>query len=280
MIVALVIGILLTTTAIIPLVNDYTSDNTTVYNQTVGTLSKLTGDEEIEVDFTYSGKIITIDGTVVAQGNNKLICMTDKFVLYSADSTNILWNDIDNNNIGPTGDITITIDGNNINVTDSATPTPESRDYEVSWCFVPSLGGDYAMYANGNSAGSVYLNSVDQIYGSNWASTTSTWFSFKGLEVTYGDEQLTAELPLTPVSGVSDVYTASIGGGSSAEYTFTVDNSGTDYTVHPRFYAIPASVSGVNDDAKSNVALVAVIPMMAFIMLIVAAAAMIYGKKD
>ena len=280
MVVALVIGIIMVTAAIIPLVDSYTEDNTTAYNQTVGTLSKLTGDEQIEVDFTYSGKITTIGGVVVAQGNNKLVCMTDKFVIYSADSTTILWNDINNTGIGPTGDITIVIDGNDITVTDSATPTPISRTYEVSWCFVPSLDGDYSMYANGSSVGTVYLNSVDQIYGSNWATTTGKWFSFVGTNVTYDGESLEAELPLTPVSGVSDVYTAKIGGGSSAEYTFVVDNSGVDYTVHPRFYAIPYSVSGLNEDTKSNVQLIAILPMLAFVMLVVAAAAMIYSKKD
>ena len=277
MIVALVIGIIMVTAVIVPLTESYTDNNTTAYNTSSGILSKISQDEEHTVVYTTTDKNVTVDGTVVVTGNSRIICMTDQFILYSGDT--VLWNDIDNTNISTTGDITVEIDGSDISVTDSA-DTPESRDYTVNWCFIPALVGDYKLIGNATSAVSVYLNSADQIYGSNWLSTTSEWFSFVGTTVTIGDETIEADLNLTPVSGVSDVYTAMVGGGANGEYTFVVDNNGADYTVHPRFYAVPASVSGVNDDAKTYVSLVAIIPLMAFIVLVVAAAAMIYYKKD
>lgn len=262
---------------LIPVVDDYRDTTVEKYNTTNGIMSKLSNESETII-YDAVNKTATINDVVVASGNSRVFCISDQFVLQSGDT--LLWNDYEQVGVTATGDVTIDIvDGKTVTITDSA-DAPVSKTYEVGWCFVASPDGDYRAIPNGTSTFITYLNSIDQIYGSNWLGTTSKWFSFEGSKVTYDGTTIDADYTLTPVTGVNDVYTAVLGGGAAGEYSFVVDNSGSDYTCHPRFWIVPASVEGVKEGKEAINSLLGVIPVMVVIALLVAVVALVFRGRN
>ena len=282
LIVALVIGIILTTAAVIPLVNSYVDDTTDVYNNTNSTVSKLIGDSDYTITIdgtTYALEINDVDVTPTAQIG---LVFTDLFnIVYNTSSGSQLFSssDIAHTPITMTGDVTIEISGSDVTIT-YGTSTPQTEvTFEIEWGYIYDLTGDYGMYRLYNTSKTIYVNSIDDICGANVLGTTSDWFIYEGANVRtlVSEESTTATYTLTEVSGYNDLYTLSV--GSNGSYAFVVDNNGSDYTVHPWIVIAPLEVTGHKPGSEYN-SLIAILPMMAFIMLVVAAAAMIYSKKD
>ena len=278
LILALVVGIILTGSMLVPIVNEFADDQKAVYNNSTGYMANaMDGDGVLVVDTTSGSTVVTFNDVVVPITTG-IYAQSDKFVVFGSSGTTRL-NDTDGavSNISPATTLTITF------TSGSATLAygDVEKTYELGWAFVCSgSDGAYRSYSTQNSTATYYLNNIDQLYGSNWITTTSEWFSYHGANVIVGDEQITANYTLNEVSGYTNLYTLKIGGGSASEYNFVVDNDGEDYTVNPRFMIVPASITAIKEDGAAALALIEALPIVVIIALVVMAAGALYTKRD
>lgn len=273
-VVVILIGSLL-----IPIIDDYSDDTKVEHNNTGYALTKMTDVSDLTVTYEYSTKELSKDGEVaytLTSGFVPLV-ITDKFVMVgsiSADNTMINGTDGKATNI--TNDVSIVFSDGDATVTYGTT---ERSFTDIGWCFVVDPAGDYGVASKAASVGTVYYNNIDQLYGSNWIDTTSEWFSFNGTNVKVGGETIQASVTEHTVTDAADIFYTTIGGGSTGEYYFTVDNNGTDYDVHPRFYVCPITVEGHSESILANLGLLFVIPVILIAAMIVAVVVVAFKNK-
>lgn len=305
LIVALVIGIVMATTAIVPLVSDY-SEAKTFTNEGFFRMSHYDDTTDHEVTWTYEKpNVMTVDGEDVT------INCTVSAVTVVADTDFLVRMNFDDQNQTVNISYMYSTSGQKIaTVADSQTATFTFTSGTVSIScgsytgsntytdiYLPDNEGDLLMkspdidaYINGDSAiigfGLTRINTY-----SGTVASPGVGFEFVG---TYDDGitgRIWRDVGTTTVSNETinvveqsyyqDLYLfKSI--TATATYTETVDDetvsTNTDLTYN--FVIVPYEVVGIPDNPDSYKALVKVIPVMAFVALIAAAAFMIYSKRD
>ena len=293
MIVALVIGIIMVTAVILPLSSEY-SEAKTFTNGGIVRMEKYDDSAEITAiwDHTKPNEIKVNDEIVslpkfVTSGTEISLTVsgTADFMLryVSATQNNQTIAFIDNNGSAVAGvnsntDATITVSAGTVtftNGTDTKTGT-----YTDSLFFV-SNGGDYIMKAPTDTS---YLNGDSEIVGIGRSKVGSSNYSMyiAGNIEDGWTAQVTTGSGVT-VGDVTGHYSQSNGYIDLYEFTsvtFDATLSGTDYPITYNQVIVPYEVSADPDNPAAYKSLVMVIPLMSFVVLVVAAAAMIYLKKD
>ena len=266
------VAVILLGSLLMPVIDGY-SDDTKIVKNNGGAMSQILGPADIVVTYDPSTKHVTKNGEDLgAVTGTYPIVMTDKFIVVGtngSNGSNIIVSGTDGkaNNIADL--ITVSIVSGSTTITYGET----TRTFDqFTWGFVTDPNGEYGSISKNTGSQAIYYNKIDQIYGSNWLDTTSEWFSFKGLDVLVSGSAVTANY-VEHTTDAADIFYTTFGGGNDAEYSFTVDNDGTDYTVHPRFFIVPKTVEGHTEDQLQLLSMMYVIPLFIIVAMIIAAVA-------
>lgn len=151
----------------------------------------------------------------------------------------------------------------------------------ITWAFLHDNDGDWAGMIT-ESGVEVYAHK-NEIYTSNWLTTTSSYFSSKAgtgvVTIVGSDDTTTADINWGGEYLDNGVYKLSLNSDSD-DYTFVVDNDGEDYTVHPFLVCVPKTVVGVPDDVSPAFSIFGAIPVLIVIALLVSVVAVIFRSRQ
>ena len=294
LVVALVIGIVLVTSAVVPLASNYsdakTFKNEGVFNYGIFkptdtytfTYAASTG------ELTINGESVTVPGVDLTHFNSYSVLASDDWLFrYGANNSGYYLQVVGKDSGGNTllsGGVTCTatIDEGVLKVQltgSDNTVTNKTLGFTEFYSIVPDE--DVAVMKISNQA--VYIKGDSPLYGSG-LTTVSAWNNAFHFEGTY-DDGITISSPnlsaatfdnitwnIEPVDGYIDLYKL-----TSIEFDIT----NNDTTVHATYsyFGVPSEVTADPDNPAAYKNLVKVVPLMAFIMLVVAAAGMVYFKN-
>lgn len=293
LVVALVIGIVLVTSAVVPLASDY-SEAKTFTNKGYYNISYDEVDSDVTTTVTWDHTAptkITVNDTVIDLPTTTnptyytVLCGDDWVLRYSTTSPNniVFWatnGTYIRASVPEANDMTVICSAGSVTAT---TTSDETKSGTYTSIYVISKEGDYVMK---NAGESVYLKGDSNIVAMGTSNvgtnnnqgvrfegniddgiTGSFWYSTGGdgviSNVEYDDES---------VSGYVDLYTLS-------ELTATATVGETTADLSYTYFIVPAKVTADPDNPAAYKNLVKVVPLMAFIMLVVAAASMVYLKN-
>ena len=285
LIVSLVIGIIMVTAVILPLSSEYAEAKTFTNQGRFYMDTSISDDVTITMNYDIENNVRSwyIDGILLSYEENDdvirpTVVGTDNFVFRTDGRSRGL-----NSATGGT-DYTVT-------VTSSSVVTGNKTGNAPLMVASTSETDNVMRYSSTSDA---YLLGSSEIIACGWTSlkisdenTTDGVISFTGsiddgVEITIynGTYTFTAsnvQINATEVNGYVDLY-------KFTSVTFdAVYNDGEADWVTPCTYSvivIPSEVVADPDNPAAYKSLVMVIPLMAFVVLVVAAAAMIYYKKD
>lgn len=297
LIVALVIGIIMTTTAILPLASDYSEAKTFTndgfyYMSSIdsGSTDTITifWDHTKPTEITVNGSVIDLSGVNVESCS--LVFSENWVIRYLQQSGNkaIQY-------YGPTGgdyvgaslsastDLTITLNAGTATVTNTAdTPVTKTQTYTKAYYVAPA--GSWVMkkpteqaYLNSNSSimianGLTQLGSV--AYGIYFIGNVVDGLNFNTFAYYSAPTISDDNIVYTTASNYEDLVILD-------KVTFTLTNSSEESTTATySYFLVPHEVTAEPDNPETYKALMKIVPLMAFIMLVVAAAAMIINKRD
>ena len=265
--VSVVLGVIVISLFSTPLIGGFTEDHTYTYNnggqtnEVRSTLLEISSEDDLTVS--------CVEG-VLTVGDDTLSTVSWYAVNIASDAFNI-------RRYTSTGYGLVTPNGNlgnysnfMINIADGiATISAGSHTvtHPITWLAYQDPNGDYAIALSENATRVLYYSDINTIRGANFISTTQEWYSFSGLNVTVGDESITASLENVQTlagDGHSFVYSSTLG-----DYTFIVDNNGEDYTVHPWVFVVPYEISVVSSSDKAIINLFGLIPLMLILSLVI-----------
>lgn len=291
LVVALVIGIVLVTSAVVPLASDYseakTFKNAGYYDMTYTETDSLT----FEWEHT-APKQVTINNETVtlpdADATPKTLLCGDNWLVRYAESTNngifVQFYGSSGSNVsaseGELTDLSIVCSNGSVSVTNTA-DTPATFSTTYTHLYIVTDSGDLVMkdanspaYLNGDSEivamGLSKIGTVSNVGVMITGTITDgfTWSMFRGSDTTFSNEAAVT----TEVSGYVDLYTLD-------KLTATATNSTGSSNLTYNYFIVPAEVTADPDNPAAYKNLVKVVPLMAFIMLVVAAAGMVYLKN-
>lgn len=282
LVVALVIGIVLVTSAVVPLASDY-SDAKTFKNEGIYYMT----DDFTDYTLKYYGITgnIEVNGELVLNrsdlpGNSYTLISTPEYMIrlqnFAAQSYNLWVFGMDGYNrvIGnvESEEVTITVDEDTISVltVDDYSYSGEFRGIIKTGKYVMTTGDPFI------------VSDTDSIIIGNGTTGVHNWYDLFYIIGTVEDSvSVTAPSGIT-VSNISVNSTPMDGyidGSKVTSITFdaTYDTSTTNATYNRVIVPYEVTLDPDHPDGYKN--LVKVIPLMAFIMLVVAAAGMIYFKN-
>lgn len=272
------VSVILIGSVLMPVITDYDDDVKVVKNNTTSRLAALIGEDDHVITYTASTKALTIDGNDVTPTINRGVLYTDLFnILYQTIETNPLefYNSDTKSRVVVTNDFTATVEGKNVNIKYGT----YEHDFECSWLYMMDDNGTYGMFNLYNVNTTIYVNSINDLYGSNVLVTTSDWFSYVGDKVSLvSGTETTATVTTTEVTGTKDIVAINVGGNGTG-YAFEVDNSGTPYTVHPWIVIAPIEVTGYSETNNAVVPLLYALPVLLIVAIIVGVLALVYRSR-
>lgn len=277
----LVVGVILAGSLLMPVISDaqhardttYTNDAPYSYGK-IYDFSENDLDDTIIISVCKTGeRSITINGETHNVSSYQPVVMSDAFTIrYYNTSMNFVTPSAGSKTIT---EATITISGGVATFTDvlNTSGTEITIDPEpITWAFVHDSNGDYSGLITENGI-TAYAHK-NEIYTSNWITTTSEYFSGKAgddfVTITDGTDSTTAAINWGGEYQNNGVYKLTLS-STSDDYTFVVDNAGEDYTVHPFMVCVPKTVVGTPDDASGINALYGAIPVMVIVALLMTA---------
>lgn len=300
LVVALVIGIVLVTSAVVPLASDY-SDAKTFTNEGYFFMDKIESTDSTAHTFTWASsnsKILTVDSKDID---------TSKWGLASFANITVLATETDVFRVGMgSGGLTINwiqLRGSTINYAQASTSfnatisegtitvnmDSEASPRTLAYTEAYMITADPADYVMKKSTEAAYLKPDSLIYSLGYTTLTAgsgtdnVVFKIAGdaeaVEVSVVRQSTANEIAITDltidkseVSGYEDLYAFN-------KITFTATESGTENDCTYSYVIVPYEVSADPDNPAAYKNLVKVVPLMAFIMLVVAAAGMVYFKN-
>lgn len=177
--------------------------------------------------------------------------------------------------------LTITESATTVNILSATQGTPAEYTIPHTWAYYGADGGDYRIIYGPRDAGTYYYNSPEDIHGSNFVNAYSNkWFSFHGKEVEYQGETIEANIDSTVRGENVESFTFKNQSGWKSGYSFDISVSGADYTVYPYVYVMPNKIDGQPIGVTpADAALFGVIPLLAIVLLVLAAAGNIVVKR-
>lgn len=254
---------------LVPIIDDYENKNVHTYTNSGVRASFM--DVQDAHSITISGGTLTIDGTTTSVPSYQIALASDKFnARFYTDGFSV------NCTQGAFGSMDVTIEEGKFSGTIG---TKTYTDEPLTYLAVPDSEGEFVMTYADTYDRSIYLNDpAQQFYSANWITTTSQWFSYyQGTLTVAGTENDTMSFNGTQVDADTEVYKYT----SAGDITFIVDNSGTDYTVHPFVCVVPRTVTGMTLSADHAVIpLLYAIPVLVIVALLLAAVKMIVVRND
>lgn len=291
LVVALVIGIVLVTSAVVPLASDY-SDAKTFTNEGYFRMEKYAVTDSFTAKWDHTDPYALTVGTdhvdlpTEQQTIEPTIIGSDNFLMrYIVRSNNVSVQFFADGETGisasvtDANDMTITATAGSISFYNGTTTKTVSYTGDVYVC---SSEGDFTMkkidkpayvlddsdifatgrtYVLSTNFTTVLSGTIEDIDRSFWPeASVSTW--------TIGNVNITS----SPVSGYENL-------NSIDKFDWTVSDGTNNATVTYSQFIVPYEVSADTDNPAAYKNLVKVVPLMAFIMLVVAAAGMVYFKN-
>lgn len=290
LVMTLVVGIILAGSLLIPVINDaqhaqdvkYTNSAPYSYGK-IYDFSENDLDDTIIISVCKTGeRSISINGETHNVSSYQPVVMSDAFTIrYYNTSMNFVTPSAGSKTIT---EATITISAGVATFTDvlNTSGTEITIDPEpITWAFVHDSTGDYSGLITENGI-TAYAHK-NEIYTSNWITTTSEYFSGKAgddfVTITDGTDSTTATINWGGEYLNDGVYKLTLS-STSDDYTFVVDNEGEDYTVHPFMVCVPKEVIGTPDDQQGINALYGVIPILVIVALLVTAIGAVYVRRN
>lgn len=294
LVVALVIGIVLVTSAVVPLASDY-SDAKTFTNDGYIYMDPIGEDADITLTWTYTDPTkLTINDTVKPLPDGSAfpftVAFSDDWMARLTPSNNggIALNIVDTTSsntvlsasVGTSTSMVIQLSSDTATFTVGTTTITKSIDGGL--CI--SEDWDNATYVLKKSTDTAIVKADSTIYGvgrtdravgSADMAIAFTGTIENGATVKYSPNTFTAsnvEIVSTELNGYEDAYTLT---GFTAD--FSTDGQTGSVTYNQIF--VPVKVVADPDNPAAYKNLVKVVPLMAFIMLVVAAAGMVYLKN-
>lgn len=282
-IIGITVAIVVFSSVLVPIVGDYSNESKVVYNNPTTQVSKVVdGEHTITIDGTTLAVEID-DVDVTPTGNTALVMSSGYNLLYQKSDSQIQLYNYTTLNTGflvLNGDVEMTLSETSASIEYGAVDSRTTLELETEWAYIYDTNGEYGLYRSYNQNKTLYVNSIDDIRGSNILLTTHDWFSYVGedVELLSGDS-IKADYTLTPVSGMKDLYTISVG-GTGTGYTFDVDNEGTPYTVHPWIIVAPIKVTAVSDVNAPVIPLVEIIPILVILGILLSTIIFFISRKN
>lgn len=293
LVMTVIVGVILAGSLLVPVLNDATDALHVTKTNDFGVYANV-GSEDLTISCAVNSEDntkwdFTVNDTTInfpVSGNSKWVLVTDTFCM-DLESTGITIATASNARFTGQASFSGTIaDGTLTGTSTYGENQTHSFEQSYTWAFYASESGDYrSFYLNSSDDVDVYYTDLNDIYGASFTFTTNKFFSLHGDVVNYYAVSGTAteinanvnydNVPSTMNMKVLDLNR------TTGDYTFVVDNSGTDYTVHPWMFIVPASVTS---DAIQNpgaiAALYGVIPIMVIVALLVVAVGVVARKND
>lgn len=248
-VIALSLGAVIIAGALLPAVASVADDQHEYYNNSAGQYSSIANDT-VTLTLTYdesNNEIYTVNGANVPLVDNytDLILSTNVALISVGTDTGAIRNalayyDGTSNRIENITSATVTLSPNNVAIEWVKNDTTDSVTLAIDWGFYATETGDYR---TAYMPWDIYINNIDQVYGASWLVQYSKFFSFAGDKVICDGVEYDANVTMTPVNGVVDVFTISQRSYSQG-YNFVVNFIGTDYTVGPYSVIVPAEIEG------------------------------------
>lgn len=294
MIVALVIGLILTFTAVMPLVSDY-SDAKTFTNEGIVRMSKLTTSDVVNAswdhtdpyNFTVNSEKVALPQTVsvwsltVSGGDHEFMIRyipNDNtygtyLTVFSETNANVSAGTVAGT------DLTLTIDHGSISVTNG---TNTNTNTFSEYMFIVSNDGNYVM-KSANDKAYVLKDSDIHGIGRTWLAASSNNINLQ-VDGTIKDG-FTVSIPESVEATISDItVTDSEVSGYIDLYQFDKIDFKVTYNdlTSPVSYSqviVPYKVSADPDNPAAYKNLVSVLPLFALILLVAGAASLVYFKN-
>lgn len=297
LVVALVIGIVLVTSAVVPLASDY-SDVKTFKNEGYFSMNKYDDSADsvtITWDHTAPRAINVGDDTYTLNTPVNqwidLVVGDDWYIRYAYGGSvsfmgfdgsgfaNQIMASVSNNSdmtaVLSEGTVTVTV------TTTGASDLVKSTSY-TEYYMISGNTGDYVMKKSDTSAymtGSTLIYAIGatgDIFGGSVIyklnGTITDGITITPIKVGDGITASNATLTTEEVAGYLDFYKLST-------ISFNVTKEDQSSTITYSYYIVPSEVNADNDNPAAYKNLIKVVPLMAFIMLVVAAAGMVYLKN-
>ena len=294
--VGLTVGIIMVTTAIIPLTSSYVDDGTFT-NTGIFDAKTIDATTETVMSFDHTKPtIITVDNvdidmtnTPSTYGQVTIIFSNDWFARYSLSSKAIALYKCGTNSAAAVAgasessekDMTVTISSGTATIVIGDT----TLQYDVTGdgAMIVPTGGDYVIKT---SSSTCFVNSDSVVYGigrtDKALGTSGTSFNFMGkasiddgVTPLYYSPQYTfsetESVNYTKNNHYRDLY-------ELTGFTFNLTSQSVDYPITYNQIFVPKEITAVIDNPDEYKSLVSIIPMMAFIGLIVVAASFAYIK--
>lgn len=260
--------VILLATVLIPVINDFTTENTTEYTNSSSSnrMSKMDLSGTHTIKHEANAETFTVDSTTITSVVWKVEIVSSLFN-WRAGSTagsgtiNSSNGSSNNNAI----DITIT-NGKLTGTVDGQTYTNQSLD----WLYYYDESGDYCTVLLDQYSRDYYVNNYKQIDAANYVTTTSTWFVISNGVCSYGTSSpdLTVTSVTTYDNQVNKMKTGVVN-STPGSITFVVDNEGSNYTVNPSFLTMPYKIYGITEINEQALGLFKVLPILLIIALVV-----------
>lgn len=272
-ILAVTIGIILTATLMVPVVDDAIKTNQVEYkNLPNGQPAYLMSPTDtLTMEFT-TGSPFLINGSQ-SEGRDIAVFAADnmyiQFFSGSAACRVGYWDGSNTVLINGATALNLTVTNNTINgtVTKNADVTTLTDVDLGTWTAYASNEGNYTMFTLGADQ-TYYVNDIDQVYGTGDKTySTTTYVSFEGKNATLNGEQITPAYTITKVDGYEDLYTI-----STSAYTIG-DNSAA-------IWLAPKVVYGTEEGNGVPNSLLAIIPLFVIVALLAIVARSMISRND
>ena len=280
------------TAVILPLSSDY-SEAKTFTNKGYFRMSELPSDENHTITWSYEDPTtlsidsvdVELDPSLFPSGTNRSVIISDSFLIrlfgHGTYYTLELWDKgyVDSVSSADSDTLSISISSNTLTWTANE-ETPVSRSF-TDYVIAVDNSGDMIMKGASDLA---YMMPDSVLYAAGISTFKTNVFG--GIYITGTIENVSIDAPLTGVTVNNDteIVTSEVSGYIDLvqldKITFSTTYDGSTVNQTYSYFVVPYEVSADPDNPAAYKSLVMVIPLMSFVVLVVAAAAMIYLKKD
>lgn len=290
LIVALVIGIIMATTAILPLASDY-SEAKTFKNEGYFYVDSVTGEESI--NYHYENGVFSINGVEVPAPSSSTypdgltVFFTEHITVRMDQGTIRIKGQV--NQACSAIDLTATEGTITGTYTYGSGPTTSTANWTYTK-FVGMVTTDTDRVMSQPVPQYVHKDSIIDTTGFTRVPNINEYYVISvygsidsGIEVNLYTQGAGSAVTLVTVSDITVNYTEVKGYDDLYKVdniTFTLTKDDKTDNVTYSIYTVPAEVTAIPDNPDTYKNLIKIVPLMAFIMLVVAAAAMIISKRD
>lgn len=288
-VVVIMLGALL-----VPIINDAIDDTKVYYNNSTGPFASVTDDDTISIEITTTigtsgSTVYTVNGESVSVSNGpRAILVAENVTIYQNYSDGIAITGVDSDGAiigyGTWENISITINGDMMTYTSSVNDINVTKEVVNEWAFYRYNVGNYRMLDYIAAPATVYVNDLNQVYGSNYINTTGEFFTFNGTDVKIyktsdtvtSMRETTASVTTTDVMNNVQSFVVDPSREVSSSFKFVTDNNGTPYDVFPFYFIVPTEVYG---QTESNIAVAGILTVLPLLIVVAVLGSFVYYRS-